>query len=470
MHVLNGTHSTVHLMVESGPDRGREITIPPEGARMGRSSGNDLILSDPSISRFQCRFYFKDGRDLCISDLASTNETMVNDKPVQDRKLLEGDRVMVGETVLKVVCDTLFAGGHAPEAAGSPAVSAPAAGPVEAAAPRPEETPPRPAAAGSDIDLGLRPGVSAKPAAAPSGIRPGRGALLTVLILAVGLVAGLFLWKQVSRDTRRSGGTAAPGGARGLELTYEKVEASAKNIFRYDLALKEGRLAVRIDNLEDGRHVSREGKVDSKVAELLAESLEQSGFFQLEGEYSGLSPDLYYVKDLSITIGRRTHRSRVLNRLEPEVYKQVRESIEEFAQNSLGIYALALPPEKLKELAQQAWLAGQKMFDEREVRYGNLSKAIKFFTEVEGLLETIEPKPEIFEQAIAKREECRRLVDQRYSEFMFRADQAIKLQDWKEANANLQILMEMIPDRSDERFDKIYKKMVDVQRRLDRKS
>ena len=120
---MSETHNVIHLVVERGPDQGLDITVPAGGARAGRSSGNDIVLADPSLSRFHCRFHFKDGRDLCVSDLASTNETVVNGKPVSDMQLFVGDRVTIGETTMKVVCDTLYASvTSAPAVAPRPAV------------------------------------------------------------------------------------------------------------------------------------------------------------------------------------------------------------------------------------------------------------------------------------------------------------------------------------------------------------
>ena len=63
-----------HLIVEEGPERGREISIPEAGARVGRARENDIVLDDASLSRFQCRFYFKEDR-LYVMDLGSTNCT-----------------------------------------------------------------------------------------------------------------------------------------------------------------------------------------------------------------------------------------------------------------------------------------------------------------------------------------------------------------------------------------------------------
>jgi len=83
----------------------------------------------------------------------------------------------------------------------------------------------------------------------------------------------------------------------------------------------------------------------------------------------------------------------VLNTLEPEVFKTVREAIEEFGQNELGLAALALAPEKLIDLARSASLLGRNLYDQREVKHDNLAKAIRSLNEAKWYLETIEPKP-----------------------------------------------------------------------------
>lgn len=288
------------------------------------------------------------------------------------------------------------------------------------------------------------------------------GGAAVMVIAAVALSA----WLIKPRPTRRA---PAAGGNAALEIHYEKVEAGTKNIFRYAVTLEGGMLSVRIDNLQDGQHVSREKKSDPKVLELLAASLEQTGFFQLVDEYQGLAPGVWDQADLTIIVNRRAHRVRVLNRLQPDAFKKAREEIEEFVRNEIGLYALALPPEKLIDLGRNAWLTGQKMYDEREVRHDNLARTIKSLTEAESLVETLEPKPDFYEKSIALREEAKQLLQAKYEDYLFRADRSIKLNDWKEANTHLQVLLETISDRADERYDKIYKKLVDVQRRLNRK-
>jgi len=95
----------VHLVVESGADAGKEITIPANGARLGRSSKNDIALVDPKLSRHHCRLYLKEGDGLWIADLGSANETLVNGSPVTEAPLRKGNRVLVGDTILLVKDD-----------------------------------------------------------------------------------------------------------------------------------------------------------------------------------------------------------------------------------------------------------------------------------------------------------------------------------------------------------------------------
>ncbi len=95
-----------HFIIEEGPERGRELVIPPDGARIGRATENDLSIADAAMSRFQCRIYFRDGF-LHVMDLGSTNETLVNDAPISDQVLRKGDEILIGESMLRVVNDEL---------------------------------------------------------------------------------------------------------------------------------------------------------------------------------------------------------------------------------------------------------------------------------------------------------------------------------------------------------------------------
>lgn len=440
----------IHIIVESGPDKGRAISISEGGARAGRASGNDLVLNDASLSRFHCRFYFKNGR-LCVSDLASTNETLVNGRPIQDADLSVGDRVTIGETVMKVVSAAL-SGADAPTE--PPAPDAPI---LEPAAPKPEPSAP------GEIDLGLhpRPPMTIRRA---TRSRPGP-AILIALLAALAVVGGALALKY-ARPAGTGIRSLAAERDEDLALEYENVEASANNIFRYRLQLRDGTLWIRIDNLEDGRHLSRDKKLSPETVRELAQRLRSIDFFQLNPEYVGLTPDVFEARDLTVVQGRRAHRVRVVNRVEPAAFKDARIYIEEFGKSELGIFAVALPRERLLELAQEAWLQGRKLFDEREVRVDNLARAIKHFTEVETMLDPIEPKPELYQRAIAAREECAALLQQRFDDLEFQADRSIRSSEWNQANVHLRTMLELLQNRDDDRYQRTYKKLLYVQSKL----
>jgi pSer/pThr/pTyr-binding forkhead associated (FHA) protein len=74
---------------------GQEIVI-------GRSSELDMVLVEEMVSRKHARIAMSDGT-INIEDLGSTNGTFVNGEKVQQGTLREGDRVLIGTNILKVV-------------------------------------------------------------------------------------------------------------------------------------------------------------------------------------------------------------------------------------------------------------------------------------------------------------------------------------------------------------------------------
>ena len=74
---------------------GQEIVI-------GRSSELDLVLVEEMVSRKHARIALIDGV-ISIEDLGSTNGTFVNGEKVDHGTLKEGDRVLIGTNILKVM-------------------------------------------------------------------------------------------------------------------------------------------------------------------------------------------------------------------------------------------------------------------------------------------------------------------------------------------------------------------------------
>jgi hypothetical protein len=88
------------LAIESGPDTGQTFKVGSGPARIGRSPDNDLILRDPATSGHHARLERR-GSQFFIVDLGSTNGTLVNGEPVQEKELKHNDRITVGQNAVK---------------------------------------------------------------------------------------------------------------------------------------------------------------------------------------------------------------------------------------------------------------------------------------------------------------------------------------------------------------------------------
>jgi two-component system cell cycle response regulator len=101
------TRRTPTLTQVSGPDRGAFVCIEfaSRALFLGRDDACDFVLDDPSVSRRHSRAYVDStpGRAtaVVIQDLGSTNGTLVNGKGVERVRLKHGDRVHVGDVLLR---------------------------------------------------------------------------------------------------------------------------------------------------------------------------------------------------------------------------------------------------------------------------------------------------------------------------------------------------------------------------------
>ncbi|MBL7077040.1 MAG: FHA domain-containing protein [Kiritimatiellae bacterium] len=424
---------SIHLVIEAGPERGRTLSIPVAGARVGRSSKNDLVIVDPLMSRHHCRVGFKDNI-LCISDLGSSNETLVNDKPIREALLHVGDRILLGDTILRVVTNTLE----------GTAAAVPEGG----------------------VDLGLQP----LPVAVPQRRKPTVGLLLVLGAVVTAIALAVWLPKVLMPSALvKVPGELLPAAAEPETLTiaYEKVEATTENIFRYALALTEDRmLSVQIDDIMNDRHVRKESRLNEDYVRALGDTVADAGFFGLSSDYQGIQPDVYDSWDLTITVGNQAHRTRVVNRVEPDAFKQVREIIEECGKNELGLWAIQFSPERLLSMARESFLEGQRLFDAREVELGNLAASITSLDEAQWYLETVEPKPDYYPEALTALAQAREELQVRYDNLNFSAERAIRIREWEQAASQLRTICEVIPSRSDERHVKARQKLLDIENRL----
>jgi diguanylate cyclase (GGDEF)-like protein len=106
------------LVVLRGEEIGRDFRLRRNSMLVGRSPFADICLHDDGASREHARIDYRgtgarDDATFVLTDLASTNRTFVNSEPVDSLQLHDGDKVQIGDTILKyVVLDEIEARFH----------------------------------------------------------------------------------------------------------------------------------------------------------------------------------------------------------------------------------------------------------------------------------------------------------------------------------------------------------------------
>ncbi len=95
-----GLHHSPYYFEELSSGKKHYISRFP--VRIGRIDSNDVRIDDLSVSRVHAEVY-REGSAIFIRDLESTNGTRINGKKIKQKKLSQGDIVVVGETKLRWV-------------------------------------------------------------------------------------------------------------------------------------------------------------------------------------------------------------------------------------------------------------------------------------------------------------------------------------------------------------------------------
>ena len=419
-------------MIVNGPLSGRRFEVKEGGLRLGRSSSNDIHVPDEELSRNHCLFEQVGEADICVTDLASANGTILNGRTLgaSPQTLKPGDTIEVGQTRLKVLGDALPKGG-AP-------------------------------------DLGL--GAKGGPAAA--NVR--RSPLANVLWLLVVVAAAAAVWLALTAPRQEMSVTSETLALEEkpslCEVHYEKVDATLEGVCRYEVRIgADGTVRVVLDDTKENRHLSIPAKaLGVRAQEELGDILSLEALRAFDREYSGPEPEPQALasRDLSVVYTTCAQRIRVINAQEPEALRAIFDRLEAFVNNELGIHAIRYPREKLVKMAEEQIEVGRAKWEDREVQYGNLFAAVRAYREAIFYLETLDPKPACIQEARDGFKLATAELETRYGNQRFVVDRAINLGDWEAAQRELGVLLEMIPDRKDDRHREASAKLVDVENRL----
>ena len=420
------------LMIMNGALNGQRFAVKEGGLRLGRSSSNDIHIPDEELSRNHCLFEPVGETGIRVTDLASANGTLVNGAVLggdpADLKL--GDLIEVGKTVISVVGDQPL--------------------------PKPD-----------GVDLGL--GGDAKPTASSRRRSPLANILWIVAVLVMGGAIYLMLvTPQTSEETAPAAIVEEEPVVR--EVFYEKVEATLDGIFRYEMTVSpDGLIHVSLDDTKEDRHPAIPAKqLGEGALKDLNEILSLKALREIDREYVGIEPDPPALTSwrLKVVYTTAARSIRIVNTQEPEPFRVIREKLEAFSKNELGIHAIQYPRAKLVELAEEAVSLGKAKWEDRDVQHGNLFAAVSAYKEAIFYLETVDPKPECALAARQGLDDAQKELERRYADQRFLADRAINLGQWETAQRELAVLLEMIPGRDDARNREASAKLIDVEKRM----
>ena len=103
--VAAGSTYAALLTFEAGPFAGRIVALPHQMVTIGRAPDNDVVVGDPATSGHHGRIEDRQG-SFWISDLGSTNGTLVNGEPVIEKQLADGDVIAIGQNTLRFTLES----------------------------------------------------------------------------------------------------------------------------------------------------------------------------------------------------------------------------------------------------------------------------------------------------------------------------------------------------------------------------
>ncbi len=430
-------------MIENGDLAGRRYQIGEAGLRLGRSSSNDIQVVDEELSRNHCMFEVHGDAGVRITDLASANGTRVNGALLGSDSvdLKPGDVIEAGALRMRVV---------------------PAQGD------EPQDL---------NFDLGLgtspAPGQGETPSGGGSPAKK-RSPLMNVVWCMVAAMLAVSIYLVLDGFGRGGSSPVAQPQEdveeRVVEMRYEKIVANSESIFRYSMSLSpDGSLRVAIDDVPgENRHVDQTQRLGGQALSRLGEILLDPDLSTLDRQYVGpdVEPPELRSWELSVVYSTYARKISIVNTQEPEAFRRVREKLEAFTKNELGVWAIQCSRAQLEDMAAECAENGRVKWEDRDVEYGNLDASVRAYREAMQYLETVNPKPPEFAEYREAMERSQKELDKRYADQRFKADRALNLSDWETARAELRILCLMVPDRDDDRYREAAAKLVDVEQRI----
>ena len=444
----------LEIVFLTGPNKDKHFEISSASLRIGRSSSSDVQIPDEELSRNHCMIEVSSDGALTITDLASANGTFLNGENIEgDTKPLKpGDEVSIGTSVFVITSPT------------SPSPSP-----------------------NNSIDLGFG-GAKASDAASSGGdisdnVQKSSSAMRIVLLGVIAfLVVAIALVLEfgdklisVGASKKRSAKvvTEAPKDSlrKIISFQYEKVDADSKRIFRYFATLDQsGILSVEFDDLPgENRHMSRRKELTDAARVELEKIFAESEWAKLESHYSGAdvkSENALKSRRIKL-VGRDGVKEVVVeNRLEPDGFPRIRERLEAWVNNELGVQSIQRSRAELESSSEHCEELGDAKWEERDVEMANLSEAIRFFKLAKNDLITLGSNTKDVQRIQSKIDKAEGELKRRYDDVRGEAERARQIGDWDRAKEEFSKIREMIPARDDDRHREAIANLEDIENRI----
>jgi DNA-binding NtrC family response regulator len=93
----------VKLMLQEKDGKKRELTLDLPHIRIGSAPSNDVVISDPAISRYHCELRHSEKQGFVLKDLGSTNGTMVGNLLIREAMIHDEVTLQLGHSTLRIL-------------------------------------------------------------------------------------------------------------------------------------------------------------------------------------------------------------------------------------------------------------------------------------------------------------------------------------------------------------------------------
>ena len=135
--------------------------------------------------------------------------------------------------------------------------------------------------------------------------------------------------------------------------------------------------------------------------------------------------------------------------------------------NALGMQAVQRSREELAKSAADNEELGDKMWEERDAKYGNLFASVRFYKLALGDLDSLGASAGDASRLQERVARSKAELDRRYKDVRYEAMRSAKVRDWDNALVEYRKIREMIPDRGDPRHQEANANIIEIERRME---